>query len=106
MKKFQFTLYLFTITCFSVLAQNERMEGKIIKNFGETFNVESLDIKTNTSKEFKVIFDVSQSSADKSVINKYIVTAARFLNMHANEGMKKEQLKVAMTIHGGAWHSI
>jgi len=89
-----------------MLAQNERIEGIIIKNFGETFNVESLDIKTNTSEEFKVIFDVSQSSKDKSVINKHIVTAARFLNMHANEGMKKEQLKVAMTIHGGAWQDV
>ncbi|WP_347921966.1 DsrE family protein [Pontimicrobium sp. SW4] len=106
MKKFLFTLYLFTLTCFSLLSQNERLEGKIIKNFGETFTIETLDIKTDISKEFKVIFDVSQSSTDRSIINKNIVTAARFLNMHANEGMKKEQLKVAMTIHGGAWQDV
>ncbi len=106
MKKLQLTLFLFAIICLSAFAQNERVDGKIIKNFGETFNVENIDIPTNTSEEFKVIFDVSQSSKDKSVINKYIVTAARFLNMHANEGMKKEQLKVAMTIHGGAWQDV
>ena len=106
MKKTVFTLSVLILTCFSVFAQSERIEGKIVKNFGETFDVESLDIKTNTSEDFKVIFDVSQSSNDKSVINKYIVTAARFLNMHANEGMKKEQLKVAMTIHGGAWQDV
>ena len=106
MKKFQFTLYLLVLVNFSFFAQNERIEGKIVKNFGETFNIESLDIKTNTSEEFKVIFDVSQSSSDKHVINKNIVTAARFLNMHANEGMKNEQLEVAMTIHGGAWQDV
>jgi len=106
MKKFLFTFCLFTLACFTIFAQNERVEGKIIKNFGETFNVENIDVKTNTSEEFKVIFDVSQSSANKNVINKYIVTAARFLNMHANEGMKQSQLKVAMTIHGAAWQDV
>lgn len=106
MKKTVFTLSVLILTCFSVFAQSERIEGKIVKNFGETFDVESLDIKTNTSEDFKVIFDVSQSSNDKSVINKYIVTAARFLNMHANEGMKKGHLKVAMTIHGSAWQDV
>jgi len=106
MKKFLFTFCLFTLACFAIFAQNERVEGKIIKNFGETFNVENIDVKTNTSEEFKVIFDVSQSSANKNVINKYIVTAARFLNMHANEGMKQSQLKVAMTIHGAAWQDV
>lgn len=90
----------------SIHSQNQRADGKIIKDFGETFLVEHIDIKTDTNAQFKVIFDVSQSSEDKNVINKYIVTAARFLNMHANEGMKKEQLKVAMTIHGGAWQDV
>lgn len=87
-------------------AQEDRVEGNIISDFGETFKVENTDIKTDLSAEFKVIFDVAQSSEDKNVINKYIVTAARFLNMHAAEGMDASQLKVAMTIHGGAWQDV
>ncbi len=106
MKKTLILLSFSLFTLFTINAQNERVEGKIIKNFGETFAVNNTDIKTDTTANFKVIFDVSQSSNDKSVINKYIVTAARFLNMHANEGMNKEQLKVAMTIHGGAWQDV
>ncbi|TJY36015.1 DsrE family protein [Pontimicrobium aquaticum] len=106
MKKTELFLSIFMLSVFIVFAQDNREKGLIVKNFGETFKVEHQDIKTDTSAEFKVIFDVSQSSADKSVVNKYIVTAARFLNMHASEGMKKEQLKVAMTIHGGAWQDV
>ncbi len=87
-------------------AQTNRVEGKIIADFGETFPVLDPEIATNTNTEFKVIFDVSASSQEKNVINKYIVTAARFLNMHANEGMSPKQLKVAMTIHGGAWQDV
>lgn len=101
------TFILVFILCISIsFAQNKRAEGKIIKNFGTTFSVENPEIKTDTNAQFNVIFDVSQSSEDKSVINKYIVTAARFLNMHANEGMDAKQLKVAMTIHGGAWQDV
>ena len=104
-KNFILSLTLLSITI-CTFAQKDRVEGKIIKNFGETFQVNNQDIKTDISAELKVIFDVSQSSEDKSIRNKYIETAARFLNMHANEGMKPEQLKVAMTIHGGAWQDV
>lgn len=90
----------------SLIAQNERIEGTIVKDFGATFKVDNPDIKTNTTGTFKIILDVSQSSADKSVMNKYIETAARFLNMHASEGMHPNQLKVAMTVHAGAWQDI
>jgi intracellular sulfur oxidation DsrE/DsrF family protein len=84
----------------------ERISGPIIKDYGTTFAVDSPDIKTDINSEFKVIFDVSQSSKDKSKPNKYIVTAARFLNMHAYAGKSLEQLKVAMTIHGAAWQDV
>ena len=99
-------LLILCIINFHISAQEDRVEGKIIKDFGETFAIEDPDIKTDTTAELKVIFDVSSSSDDKSIRNKYIETAARFLNMHANEGMKPEQLKVAMTIHGGAWQDV
>ena len=105
MKK-HFFLLIFTILSTLVYSQNNRAEGKIIKNFGETFEVNNPEIKTDTSAELKVIFDVSSTSSNKSVINKSIVTAARFLNMHANAGMKLNQLKVAMTIHGAAWKDV
>ena len=89
-----------------IIAQENRTEGRIIKDFGQTFLVENLDIKTDIKAEHKVIFDVNKSSEDKSLINKYIVTAARFLNMHAKSGLKLEQLHVAITIHGGAWKDV
>ena len=106
MKKLLLLLGICFSFTFQTIAQNNRVNGKIIKDFGSTFKVENTDINTDTAATLKVIFDVSKSSGDKSVINKYIVTAARYLNMHANEGMKKEQLKAAVTIHGAAWQDV
>jgi len=105
MKSFIFYLFI-SCLCLNTLFSQNRVKGKVIENYGETFSVTNPDIKTDTTAEFKVIFDVAQSSEDKSKPNKYIVTAARFLNMHANEGMTLNQLKVAMTIHGGAWQDV
>jgi len=106
MYKLLFLIIICFYSTFQVTAQKSRIDGKIIKDFGQTFKVENLDIKTDTTVTFKVIFDVSKTSEDKSVPNKYIVTAARFLNMHDDAGVKKEQLKVAMTIHASAWQDV
>jgi intracellular sulfur oxidation DsrE/DsrF family protein len=106
MNKFYFSTLVFLLLSLQNIAQNNRTEGKIIKGFGETFEIPNLEIKTDINAEFKVIFDVSKSSENKNTPNKYIVTAARFLNMHTNEGMKLEQLKVALTIHGAAWQDV
>ena len=102
----QILFQLFALVTSISIAQNQRAEGKIIENFGTTFIIDNPDIKTNTTANFKVIFDVSTTSSKNNVINKNIVTAARFLNMHANEGMELKQLKVAITIHGAAWKDV
>lgn len=106
MKKLLPLLSVLFCLCFSSFAQKERVDGKIIPDFGQTFKIENPDIKTNTDSELKVIFDVSKSAEDASQINSYIVTAARFLNMHAEAGVPEKNLKVALTIHGGAWKDI
>jgi len=82
------------------------IHGPVIQDYGAFYEVKNPDVKTETDSELKVIFDIEKSSDDKSVVNKYIETAARFLNMHVNAGMKLEQLKAAMTIHGEAWQDV
>lgn len=103
MKRILFVLGMCLGATFFAVAQENQ---KIIKDYGQTFNVENPDIKTDMDANHKIIFDVTQSSEDKSVVNKYIETAARFLNMHAKAGLKPEQLHVAMTLHGGAWQDV
>lgn len=92
---------------FVVSAQElNKVKGTIIKNYGQTFEIVNPEYKTELDSELKVIFDVDKSSDDMSKTNRYIEVAANFLNMHANVGMKPEQLKVAMTIHASAWKDV
>ena len=98
------TALLFSFICLN--AQSNRVDGEIIKDYGQTFSVDNPEIKTDTTATLKVIFDVSQSAKETNTINSNLVTVARFLNMHAEAGMDLKQLKAAVTIHGGAWKDV
>ncbi|MEJ2113216.1 MAG: DsrE family protein [Flavobacteriaceae bacterium] len=106
MKKISVLLGALLLSSIVTAQQPKKVKGTIIKNYGETFEIVNPEYKTEIDSEFKVIFDVDKSSEDTSKVNRYIEVAANFLNMHANAGMKPEQLKVAMTIHASAWKDV
>ncbi|WP_339704979.1 DsrE family protein [uncultured Kriegella sp.] len=83
------------------LAQTKK-SGPIIADYGSVWKVDKQDFKVNTTKTYRVVFDVSYSPNDKSQLNASIETAARFLNMHAQNGVPLNQLKVALVVHGKA----
>ena len=49
MKKLGLLALIFIFNNFTGFAQSERVKGKIIPDFGETFRVESPEIKTDTN---------------------------------------------------------
>ncbi|SFC30329.1 Intracellular sulfur oxidation protein, DsrE/DsrF family [Flagellimonas taeanensis] len=101
MNRHYFPLVFFILYCLSGLSQ-EKKAGPIIETYGEVWNIENPDFKTDTSQEFKVVFDVMDSPTSHDEINKKLETAARFLNMHAQSGVPKAQLKVAIIVHNQA----
>ena len=94
-------LCLFIIYLPHVHAQIKE-SGPIIENYGKVFKVENPDYKVDTKKTFKAVFDIMTSPEDLNQVNPSIETAARFLNMHAQNGVPLEQLKVALVIHNQA----
>ena len=45
-------------------------------------------------KEYKVIFDVFTDNSKEGAVNPLINTVARYLNMHAQQGIKLENMNV------------
>jgi len=96
-------LFLFT----SVSAQEvKRTTGPIIKDFGPVFTVDNPDFETDTSVVYRVVFDVHNSPEDPTKLNPMLNTLARFLNMHAQAGVPRENLKVACVVHNKASHDV
>lgn len=102
MKHLHFAWILSLVVFTEGIAQEEKKAGPIITNYGKVWPVENPDYKTNLATEFKVVFDIMDSPESPEDINKTIETAARFLNMHAQNGVPKEHLKVALVVHNKA----
>ncbi len=74
----------------------------MIKDFGEVWKVENTTYPTDKSGEFKVVFDIMDSPDSHVEINKAIETVARFMNMHAQNGVSQENIKVYLVVHNKA----
>ncbi|MEJ2163707.1 MAG: DsrE family protein [Robiginitalea sp.] len=89
------------LAVFSAFGQDDRT-GPIIADFGPYWEIPEATYETDRSQRFHVVFDVMQSPEDKKQVNPWIETAARFLNMHAQDGVAKSQMKVALVVHNQA----
>jgi len=94
-------LFIFFISPGRSISQTTET-GPVIENYGKVWKIEDLSFATETSKEFRVVFDIMNSPESHSEINKNIATAARFLNMHAQSGVPWENLKVVLVVHNKA----
>ncbi|QLG46878.1 DsrE family protein [Costertonia aggregata] len=94
-------VFLFLCTVTNGFSQN-KSAGPVIESFGKVWAIENLTFKTDTTKVFKIVFDIMDSPLSYSELNRSIETAARFLNMHAQAGVPKENLKVALVVHNKA----
>jgi len=104
MKKILFLLIF--ISSISVNAQKTAAKkGQIINNFGKVFQIENPDLLLEKDKEYKVIFDVYTDASKGEKINPLLNTVARYLNMHAQQGVSKENMKVVVIMHGAAARS-
>lgn len=78
--------------------------GPLIKDYGPAANVEGRQpIPADTA--FRISFDVGKQ-AEPGALNRSLVSAARFLNMHAEAGVPAENMSLAFVIHGKAVHDV
>ena len=75
-------------------------KGPVFENYGENVDIANV-LEDAKSQHFKVMFDISKAS-DNGDINRSFNTVARFINMHVRAGVPKENIEVAMVIHGKA----
>lgn len=96
----------FLIIPLTTLGQNTRINGPVIDNYGSVYKVNDIDFTTDSTAIFKVVFDIDRIFENKDLPNPLIETAARFLNLHVQNGMPIENLEVALVIHGAASNDI
>jgi len=92
------------LTCYSI-SYGQKIESKagpIIKSYGKVFTIKNPELNLQKEKEYKVIFDIYTNTKKEGVINPLINTVARYLNMHAQNGISAKNMKIAVVLHGAA----
>ncbi|MFN3818306.1 DsrE family protein [Blastomonas sp.] len=74
--------------------------GTVIKQFGPVATVEGHE-PLPAAATFSVAFDVADAAKPGS-INRTLESAARFINMHAEAGVPRDAVRVAVVVHGPA----
>lgn len=94
-------------TCFYLSADTlKATKGPIFTEYGPVFKVPDRD--TNLVKDFKykVLFDISQAAKNTFNLNRRIESVARFINMHAMNGVKLANMEIAVVLHGSATRDV
>ncbi|MFP8488891.1 DsrE family protein [Gracilimonas sp. Q87] len=73
----------------------------IIENYGGIYVIPN-SVDPEPDREYKIVVDLKTLQRDKSSINPGLNNVARMINLHALGGVKHENLKVSVAIHGGA----
>jgi len=76
--------------------------GPVIEGYGPTFPINERDVPLEEGAVYKAVFDVGAYSNDMNSINYRLVSVARYLNMHARNGVPVENMDLAIVMHGKA----
>ncbi len=105
MKRISMQLGLFLLfTSFQVTA-SETVTGPVIEGYGPVYAVPDNSFNLETDRKYKILMDIAKGPQDRTELNRNIESAARFLNMHARNGVQAENLKLALVLHGSGIHS-
>lgn len=80
--------------------------GPVIDGFGPVFEVPEGSMNLEKGKHYKISMDVSATADSNDELNRRLESAARFMNMHARNGIKVEHMEFAIIVHGPAGKDI
>jgi intracellular sulfur oxidation DsrE/DsrF family protein len=78
--------------------------GPIIRSAGQSAIVENPTFRIPDGHVFKAVYVIDR--ADTATVNQQLNTVARFLNLHARNGIPSERLQAAAVVHGSGWRSL
>jgi intracellular sulfur oxidation DsrE/DsrF family protein len=90
---------------FTIMAESGTdgpVTGPVIEGYGPVFELGGDAYRLDPGVRYRSVMDVASSPEDKTALNRHIESAARFLNMHAREGVPQSGMELAVVLHGAA----
>ena len=103
MKKFSLLVLSFIATCM-VIAQKK--VNPIIKSYGTVFEIPTADHKPDPSIKYKLIVELQENASKPDTLNEYLEALATLINLHAAEGVPKENIKMVVILRKMATYGV
>ena len=84
---------------------SEPVTGPVVENYGPVYAVPEGSFNLDPKRKYKILMDIGKGPDDPSTLNRNVESAARLLNMHSRNGIKPENLELAIVLHGSGIHS-
>ena len=104
MRSIALMFVVIVLPCIAQADMSSFTTGPVIKDYGPVADIDvTLPVPQNAALRHS--FDVAER-ADDGELNRTLVSAARFINMHARAGIHIDHIKVAVVVHGTAVHDV
>lgn len=103
MKKTGLLLLLILTLCF-VNAQTK--VNPVIKSYGTVFQLPDSDHKPDPSIKYKIIVELTENGSKPDSLNEYIEALATLVNLHAAEGVPKENIQMVVILRKMATYAV
>src|SRR4026208_1636984 len=103
MKKITLLLLSVAISCF-VNSQTE--VNPVIRSYGTVFRLTDADHKPDPSIKYKIIVELTENASKPDSLNEYIEALATLMNLHAAEGVAKENIQMVVILRKMATYAV
>jgi len=103
MKKISLLLLSAHIFCF-VNAQTK--VNPVIKSYVTVFQLPNADHKPDPSIKYKIIVELNENGSKPDSLNEYIEALATLVNLHAAEGVPKENIQMVVVLRKMATYAV
>ena len=78
----------------------------IIKSYGTVIQLPNADHKPDPSLKYKIIVELTENGSKADSLNEYIEALATLVNLHAAEGVPKENIKMVVIMRKMATYAV
>lgn len=90
------------LAAFRAAPAEEPALGPLIADYGPTYAIAGRDVPLEPGFVYRAVFDAATHTGDAAALNVELESAARFLNMHARQGVRADRMQLAVVLHGEA----
>jgi len=94
------TIAVLSVSCQTALAQPTT--GPVIDGYGASFVIDNPDVPLIEDHVYRVVFEVTGYEQSPATVNFNLDRVARFLNLHAKNGVDPDNMHLAVVVHGAA----